>query len=140
MVFVFGVLFGDGVFEMCAAAAGGEFGLGLGCKLTLADAILDHGAEGIGDKLVHADFELAADVVKLGEFIDGEFDGEGAIHFFSDPIGDGSCASFPLNDGRCGTANVFGEFFTGEHALFAQVEEDFRGHHLAVLCCRGVDV
>lgn len=138
MVLVFGVLFGDGGEIVGTAAAGGVVGLGLGFELTLANAILDHGAEGIGDELVHADFELATDFVKLGEFIDSEFDGDGAIHFFGDPIGNGSSAAFPLHDGGGRAAEFFGEVIAGEHALFAQVKEDFRGHYLAGWCrCGG---
>ena len=82
---------------------------------------MDHGAEGIGDELVHADFELAANLVEFGQLIDGEFDGDGAIHLFGDPIGDFAFAPFPMDDGTGRAAKIHGEFFTGEHALFAQV-------------------
>ena len=124
------MLFGDGVFEMGSAAAGGEFGLGLGFEFPLADAILDHGPKGIGNELVHADFELPADVVKLGEFIDGEFDRDGAIHFFGDPIGDGIDTALPfINGAATWKAKFFGEFIAGEHALLAKVKKGFRGHH-----------
>jgi hypothetical protein len=128
MVLLLGV-FGnviDGIDRIDGATAEGL----LGFEFTLADAIPDHGTKGIGDELVHADFEIPADVVKLSEFINGEFDGEGAIHFFGDPIRDGIDTAFPFVDGASAwQAKFFGEFIAGEHALLAKVKKCFRGHH-----------
>lgn len=95
---VFVVFFGDGVHALAAAAAG-FVERGLGFEFPLADAITDHGAEGVSNELVHADVKLPADVVKLGKFIDGEFDGDGAIHFLGDPIGNIASTTFPMDDG-----------------------------------------
>lgn len=62
-------------------------------------------------------------------FFDGEGDGDVPQHFILHPRGDGIDVSLPFVDGGGGAiAEVFGEGFAGESALFAEVSEGFVCH------------
>lgn len=66
---------------------------------------------------------------KLEHFFDGQFDGDGAHHFFFDPGGDVVHGALPFVDGgSAGVTKPSGELFACHAALLAKVAEDFWFH------------
>lgn len=118
MSVVFRVFFGDGGFEMDAAAAGvfdlapvadgDDFGGAFGFEPE-ADGF---GEDGIGALV--GELGLGEEQVKL---IQWQRDRDGTHHLFFHPGGDGAFAALPFDDGLSGASAKFGgEFLAGESA------------------------
>ena len=84
-------------------------------------------AHGFLDELTHVQGFLAAEIVHLGEFLDGEAHGHFSEHLVGYPGRYCAFAAFPLDDGSSGAVEFCGEFFAGHAALFAEVTELFWG-------------
>lgn len=118
MCVVFGVFFGDGVFEVGAAARrvfdlstlanGDDFSGAFGFKPE-ADGF---GEDGIG--ALAGELGLGEEQVEL---IQRQRDRDGTHHLFFHPGGDGAFAALPFDDGLSGaSAKLGGEFLAGEAA------------------------
>lgn len=118
MSVVFGVFFGDGVFEV-DGAAGGVFDLTAGADGDdFSGAFgVEPKADGLGEDGIGAlagELGLGEEQVKL---VDRERDRDGTHHLFFHPGGDGAFAALPFDDGLSGASAEFGgEFFTREAA------------------------
>ena len=95
----------------------------------LSAALVDEVADGVLDELAHGAGFFAAELIHLGEFLDGEGDGEFGEHFIGHPGRDRIYPALPFVDGAGGAiAEVGGELFTGHSSLFAKETQLFGGH------------